>query len=295
MSHQKFTDSGLTSVGPHPKSWPLITSGFQAGSSIIEKINSSLLHPGRSRKENHMKDSVSFGPNKTGIQMAPLLNKEMVSGTEEVGFPHLDTSVTPVGLRDEYIHDSRTVGSVPMPGTMKGAVNTVLQRLKGSHPVVLVDKLGERLAFERAGVRLYDALITKCSAALPDLQIDSIRQFREEELQHYFLLMDVIDKMGADPTAVTPCADSSGVMAQGLLQVLSDPRMTVPQCLEAILIAELADNDGWDLLIQICGEVGLDAESRLFRGAKLQEENHLEYMRRWLTQMTLENRAATEH
>lgn len=242
-----------------------------------------------------MKDSVNFGPNKTGIQMAPLLSKEMLTGTEEIDFPHLDTTVTPTGLRNKYIQESNTVGSVPLPGTVKGAVNTVLQRLKGNHPVVLVDRLGERLAFERTGVRLYDALLTKCAAALPDFQLDTIGQFREEELQHYFLLTEVIENMGADPTAMTPSADSSGVMAQGLMQVLTDPRMTVPQCVEAILIAELADNDGWDLLIQICGEVGLDSEVRLFRTAKLQEERHLEYMRRWLSQMILENKAVTEH
>jgi bacterioferritin (cytochrome b1) len=242
-----------------------------------------------------MKDSVNFGPNKTGIQMAPILSKEMEAGTEEISFAPHDSTVSPNNMRSQYIRETGPVGSVPMPGTVKGAMNTVLQKIKGNHPVVLVDKLGERLAFERTGVRLYDALLAKCETALPNMPLDTLRSFREEELEHYFMLMDVIEKIGADPTAQTPCADSSGVAAQGLLQVLSDPRMTVPQCVEAILIAELADNDGWDLLIRIASEVGMDAEARAFRIAKLQEEKHLDYIRRWLEHMTLENKAVVHH
>lgn len=33
-------------------------------------------------------------------------------------------------------------------------------RVKGDSPTILLDKLGERLAFKRTGTRLYDALIT---------------------------------------------------------------------------------------------------------------------------------------
>jgi hypothetical protein len=242
-----------------------------------------------------MKDSVNFGPNKTGIQMAPLLSKEMISSPKDFPFPALDETITPIDLRTTYIRESGNIGSVPLPTTVKGAANTVLQKLKGSHPAVLVDKLGERLAFERSGVRLYDALITKCEGALPDLSLRDLRQFREEELEHYFMLKDVIEKIGADPTAMTPCADASSVASLGLIQVLNDPRTTVPQCVEAILIAELTDNEGWDLLLMFATEFGLKEEASRFKAAKMQEEIHLEFMRRWLEQMTFENKAAVAH
>ena len=37
-------------------------------------------------------------------------------------------------------------------------LKTALNKLVGVSPEVLIDKLGERLAFERTGTRLYDAL-----------------------------------------------------------------------------------------------------------------------------------------
>ncbi len=103
-----------------------------------------------------MKDSVKLGTNKTGIQMSPRLSEEMISASANFPLKSLDTSVTPFDLKSQYIRESGPVGTVPLPGSVKGAMNSALQGLKGNHPVVLVDKLGERLAFERSGVRGFD-------------------------------------------------------------------------------------------------------------------------------------------
>ena len=67
-----------------------------------------------------------------------------------------------------------------------------------------------------------------------------------------------IRSIGADPTVQTPSADVDGVASMGLIQVLTDPRTSVAQCLEAILIAELADNDGWQMLILFAEKMGMD-------------------------------------
>ncbi len=141
----------------------------------------------------------------------------------------------------------------------------------------------------------FEALITKVSASLPELSLEKLEQFRQEETEHYFMLVEALEKIGADPTAVTPCADSASVASMGLIQVLNDPRTTVPQCVEAILIAELADNDGWDLLLKICTEAGLTEQVEKFQIAKMQEEKHLNFMRRWLEDLTLENKARVKH
>lgn len=50
---------------------------------------------------------------------------------------------------------------VPIPGSTKGMVITGHSKLVGQSPEVLIDKLGERLAFECGGTRLYEALIAK--------------------------------------------------------------------------------------------------------------------------------------
>lgn len=212
----------------------------------------------------------------------------MLSANEESSFPHLDTRVTSTQIRQQAVRESGPVGSVPMPGTVRAAVSSVLQKIKGHHPAILIDRLGERLAFERSSVRLYEALILKCSAAFPEMDLQILRQYREEELGHYFLLEDVLEKMGADPTAQTPFADSISVSTLGLIQVVNDPRMTVAQCVEALLMAELADNDAWDLLINMVQEVGMAEEVHQFQNAKIQEDRHLKFLRRWLEEMTLE-------
>ena len=243
-----------------------------------------------------MKDSVNFGKNQTGIQMAPIMSKEMIAGVKEFAHPNIDTSVTFQQMKESYINESGTLGTVPLPGTMKGALSGAMQKLKGNKPAVLIDKLGERLAFERSGVRLYDALLLKCSAAMPNMSLDTVRSFREEEAEHFFRVKEVMEAIGADPTAMTPCADSAAVASMGIMQVLNDPRTTIPQCVEAILIAELADNDGWDLLIKLVEDAGLKDAAENFRVAKQQEDKHLLYMRQWLQQLTLEGKETeTQH
>ena len=69
-----------------------------------------------------------------------------------------------VKIRTAYIEAAGPVGSVPPPGTAKGAVKAGMQALTGRKAHVFIDRIGERLAFERTGTRLYEALITKCCA-----------------------------------------------------------------------------------------------------------------------------------
>lgn len=49
---------------------------------------------------------------------------------------------------------------------------------------------------------------------------------RDDQPEHFKLLHQALLSLGADPTARTPCADASGVMPLGILQVLTDPRKT---------------------------------------------------------------------
>jgi hypothetical protein len=93
--------------------------------------------------------------------------------------------------------------------------------------------------------------------------------------------------IGGDPTAVTPAADVSAVMAMGLVQTLADPRTTVPQVLNAILLAELADNDAWPLLIQLAQDQDMDDVVREFRQAEVAERRHLAEIRALVAQAVL--------
>jgi ferritin-like metal-binding protein YciE len=233
--------------------------------------------------------------NRTGVQMSPIDTQRMLERdalTENVVDEENLDGMDAESIRSDYIADAEPVGTVPMPGTLKGAVKTGVRKvLAGKNPEVFVDKLGERLAFERTGTRLYDALILKFeTAAIEEIDSDGassnvslerLRHFREEEAEHFELLADCLEQLGADPTAQTPCADVAGVESMGLMQVLNDPRTTLPQCLNAILVAELADNAGWELLIKLADELGQKDMVKQFKEALKQEQEHLDAIKTW--------------
>jgi len=240
-----------------------------------------------------MGSETKLGMNRTGKDTAPLLSKEMLEGTEELTvalYPEGDDQAIAEN-RIRYMRESDPVGSVPVPASVKGVLKSGVQMLKGKDPTLLFDKLGERLAFERTGVRLYEALISKFradSSALSHIvTLERLDEIREEELKHFHKLSDVMLKLGADPTAVTPAADVTAVASTGIIQVLGDPRINFIQSLDAILVAELSDNDSWDLLIQLTDQQGFEEINAEFKQAYQEEQEHLETIRSWIQQFRL--------
>jgi hypothetical protein len=225
--------------------------------------------------------------NKTGAQMSPLSTPQMQEAARQPG----GGEATPgdgealAELRSAYIAEADPLGSVPPPGTLRGMVTTGLSKLTGNNPEVLIDKLGERLAFERSGVRLYEAFLTKCSdtsGAKTSIPLDQVAKIRDDEARHFRLLTEAMESLGADPTAQTPSADAAAVMSMGVIQVLTDPRTTIAQGLEALLTAELVDNAGWELLMKLAQQAGQNELARRFEAAWAEEEIHLAMVKRWL-------------
>jgi hypothetical protein len=236
-----------------------------------------------------MQERTSLGTNRTGVQMSPFDVDEQLRATDRLAPDAPGDATLIADLRSRYAAEASPIGSIPVPGTMKGMLKTGVDKLTGHRPELLVDKLGERLAFERSGSRLYDALIAKC-ASLPDpgLPLDELRAIRDDEIRHFRLVAEAIESLGADPTAQTPCADAMGVATMGLMQVVTDPRTTVAQSLDAALIAELADNAGWDLLCDLARRSGHDAIAERFESARLAEQAHLDTVRGWLRNAVLQ-------
>jgi rubrerythrin len=219
-------------------------------------------------------ESAEMGMNKTGIATAPRLSKEMIESSSDVAVPG-NGHLTPDDIRAEYIHRGAKVGSVPPPASVKGMAKSALQALKGEKATVLVDKLSERLAFERSGVRLYEALMAKCNAI--DHSGDTLTKLEHicsEELSHFHMLWECIEKLGADPTVQTPSADIAAVASQGIPKVVSDPRTTLAQCLEAIMTAELVDCEAWERLTELAEGFNQTEMAEQFREALAQEKEH---------------------
>lgn len=227
-----------------------------------------------------------LGTNRTGVQTSPLLAKEMAESTAAVAAdPALGTALA--AARAELSQQAPPLGTMPVPGNLKGVAKTLGKALRGERATVFLDRLGERLAFERTGVRLYEAVLAKLPASRLEkgsLTVDAVRRFRDEELRHLHLVREALERMGGDPTATTPCADVAGVQAMGLVAVLTDPRTTLTECLGAILTAELADNDGWKLLTALAEAAGQDELAQQFTQALAEEDHHLVSVRTWLAE-----------
>jgi len=226
------------------------------------------------------KETTEMGENRTGISLSPQEARKTAEGAQKDATKGSERQV--VEARSRYVVESQGVGSLPKPAK-RGAGK---KAPKESNLRLLLDKLGERAAFERTGVRLYDAMIGKVEAlgekggpALADLQ-----QIRSEELEHFHLVAEHVMRLGGDSTAKSPCADVTGVASRGILQVLSDPRTTTAQCLSALLTAELTDNAGWELLIGLCDRLDEKDMGAAFQKALEQEREHLQKVRAWITE-----------
>src|SRR5689334_7360449 len=205
--------------------------------------------------------ATTLGHNRTGATVNPSGLDRMLEAVEDLS-PQVPISTTTIEAeRLKYIAEADSVGSIPPPASkLKGAVKKAVAAISGISPGLFMDKVGERIAFERTGTRLYDALISKYVAlgevgsaelsALHDVEtpLETLRRIRDEEHAHFLMLCEVMTNLGGDPTAQTPCADVSATASMGLMQVVTDPRTTLAQCLDAALIAELTDTASWELL-----------------------------------------------
>ena len=236
-----------------------------------------------------MKEEAQMGMNRTGVQMSPVDAKAMQSIPHKDGHPASGDEAAVAEMRASYIVEADKVGSVPVPGTMKGALKTGASMLTGNDAELFLDKLGERLAFERTGTRLYEALITKVEALGDTGSVTSadLRHFRDEEARHFVLVKKAIESLGGDPTSQTPCADVAGVEAMGLVQVITDPRTTLAQSLHAILVAEMTDNNGWEMLIAMARNQGHEQMANDFTSALESERDHLQRVQQWFQEATL--------
>jgi hypothetical protein len=94
------------------------------------------------------------GQNRTGAAASMKGARAMLEVANEfTPASQIDTTVSKAE-RMRYIEEAESVGSIPPPVTVKGAIKSGLAKLTGDEPSVLLDKIGERLAYERSGVRL---------------------------------------------------------------------------------------------------------------------------------------------
>jgi rubrerythrin len=236
------------------------------------------------------KKPTDTGMNRTGMATSPIDSARLVEAAKQAEPAMRMDGMAIETERIAFAREADPLGTVPPPASLKGVAKTILEKLQRHKPTVFIDKLGERLAFERTGTRLYDALLAKLAAASVHQggpTREELERIRDEENRHVILVREAIEQLGADPTAMTPCADLVGVAGLGWVQALTDPRTTLTQGLDIILMAELADNDSWSLLIELAEGLGFSDLASQFREALVREEEHLVNVRAWLSTAVL--------
>jgi bacterioferritin (cytochrome b1) len=245
--------------------------------------------PDAREKETEITEAELF-VNQTGIMANPDLAAELIQGAKKT-IPSSESDGKKVEAnRGAYLKEGLPIGSLPVIA-VNGQLGEEELAADADRMSVLLDKLGERLAFERQGTRLYEAFLQKLEQ-MPSEEsvgpsVEDLRHICEEELEHFKLLQKAITGIGGDATMQTPSADVVGVLSHGVLQIVSDARTTIPQTLQAVLNAELADNDGWQMLIELAGTLGHSTLVKQCEKAFQEEQEHLENVRAWLTDMTL--------
>jgi bacterioferritin (cytochrome b1) len=230
--------------------------------------------------------------NRTGMQTSPELAEELMEGTSSSTPSSEGGGEVIAENRAGYISEGFPLGSMPLMSFAEEADADEDQAAMA----VLLDKLSERLAFERMGVRLYETLLNKCQTlgeSTPGPALEDVQRIGSEELEHFLMLNATITELGGDPTVESPSADVAGVASMGIMQVLTDPRSSVPQCLQALLTAELTDNAGWELLIELASNLGYDDMQQKFETALAHEEEHLQNVRDWLSDCVMDRAQAS--
>jgi rubrerythrin len=146
----------------------------------------------------------------------------------------------------------------------------------------VIDLLNERLVFERAGVKLYDAILQNMKrSSSPDVarMLPTMQEHREQEKEHEEWLEEQIRRLGGDAHATTEMGELVTAESAGVEKVVTTDQNLVHQ-MHALLTAELVDNAGWELLLELADDADDDEARREFRMRAHHEQEHLIFVRR---------------
>jgi bacterioferritin (cytochrome b1) len=157
-----------------------------------------------------------------------------------------------------------------------------MQKLARHNRDKLIDILSERLAFERAGVKLYDVVLAKMRSLKDPVSLRlfaPLQDFREHEKEHEEWLEAQLRTLGATAHEITDLSDLVQRESLGIERVVNGDDDVV-HLVHALLTAELVDNAGWELLLELADDADDDVARREFRKRLHEEEEHLAELRR---------------
>lgn len=155
----------------------------------------------------------------------------------------------------------------------------MMEKLGKANKDKVIDLLNERLAFERASVVLYDCILAKMDG---DPTVDPMRgqvhTHRDQEKEHEEWLEEQIRSMGGDAHSETERSKLVSEESEGIGKVI-ETDAALPHLFHALMSAELLDNSGWQLLLDLADCAGDDEAREQLRRRLHEEEEHLILMR----------------
>jgi len=154
-------------------------------------------------------------------------------------------------------------------------------------PERLAEKIAERFAFERAQIGLYAALLAKLDACGPIAggpRRADLFWILAEERRHVMLLVEAMAVLDAGHHEVVslPPAGLTTTVAQTVSRLLNHPDATFLSALEAMLVAEFADRNGWHELAELAGHARVPELQRQFEEAERTETRHVRCLWDWI-------------
>ncbi len=159
---------------------------------------------------------------------------------------------------------------------------------------VLLDKLSEFLMVEQGGLQLYTVAAARTTNATLKKRY---QEFGTETAQHRQVLVQLIERLGGDPSYISPTARVAQFKGAKLLESsaclagLSQAELEAND-LENVLLAETKDHADWELLAQLVEQVDEAGVKQALQAAvsevESQEDEHLTWARETLSQLSLQ-------
>ena len=156
-----------------------------------------------------------------------------------------------------------------------------MEKMAQRNKAKLLDLLSERLCFERSSVKLYDKVLERMRSEREPMiskMLDAMQEHRDQEKEHEEWLEDCVRQLGGDDRQPTEKARLVAELSKGIEQVIMTDA-ELPHLFQALLAAELVDNAGWDLLVELADEADDRATVKEFKKRLHEEEEHLILMR----------------
>src|SRR5215204_2271595 len=158
---------------------------------------------------------------------------------------------------------------------------------------IIEDKLSEFLMVEQCGLELYTTVAARSQT--PKLKA-KYEEFGRETAHHREVLVKLIAAVGGDPDYVSPSARVVQFKAAKLLEsalAVDGLSQAEIECsdLETVLLAETKDHADWHALSQLAEQASGDLKKALESAVsevEEEEDEHVEWARETLSQMTLQ-------